>query len=201
MPEQKEKRCHNELNDSSLASLYQARKAQIKAPPAIKRSTLNAQRSGLQNRHMWQHLGNVALAASTLILVLITFWHHRAWYDSSQVFANKTYTQVTLHSLAPTKQSQAISERFATHYADYLAQRDVLVMHHQKHAVLAQVSDGWQLQTCDAQIVRVSQGLIDALRNIQQIEGRFHQGDFVDVRFGKNGIILGIERSMQGMHC
>ena len=83
---------------------------------------------------------------------------------------------MTLHSLANKKQSDVITERFAQHYADYLAQREVLVMHHQKHAVLATSNNGWQLKTCDAQIVKVSQDLIDALTPFGAKFKKHHSG-------------------------
>jgi hypothetical protein len=191
----------NDQATESLTRLYQQRKAQLKAPPGIKRTMLSSHDSHNSANQLGRRMGHIALAASTFLLILITFWHHSAWEGASEEFAQASYTQVTLHSLANKKQSDVITERFAQHYADYLAQREVLVMHHQKHAVLATSNNGWQLKTCDAQIVKVSQDLIDALRSIHQIEGHFSRGDLVAVKFDKNGIILGIEHSEQYQHC
>ncbi|QHJ13132.1 hypothetical protein FX988_03391 [Paraglaciecola mesophila] len=191
----------NDQATESINRLYQQRKAQFKAPPGIKRIMLSSHDSRHCVNQLGRRMGHIALAASTFLLILITFWHHIVWEGSSEEFAQASYTQVTLHSLANHKQSEVISERFAQHYADYLAQRELLVMHHQKHAVLAQLNNGWQLKTCDAQIVKVAQDLIDALRSIHQIEGHFSRGDLVAVRFDKNGIILGIEHSEQYQHC
>lgn len=188
-------------SDETLTSLYQQRKAQKVAPGAIKRQILNQHRAHTQHRLLWRRMGSVALAASTLLLVGLVYWHHLFWQQHDFPLTALRYTTVELHSLATTKQSEAISERYAKHYNDYLKQQQVLALHHKKQGVLAQIENGWQLRTCDQQVVQVSQGLIEALRNIHQIEGTFNRGDNVEVMFDKSGIILGIYRRTNYLRC
>jgi hypothetical protein len=188
-------------SDEKLASLYQQRKAQYVAPAGIKRQVLVKHQTLLSNQQIWRRITHVAVAASTLLLCGLVFWHHYSWQSMEQQIATTHYTSIELHSLAPSKQSDAISERYATHYNDYLSQREILAFHHQKQAILQQTDNGWQLQTCDQQVVKVSQDLINALRNIHQIEGTFKTGDHVALMFDKTGLILGIKPSPKLVHC
>jgi hypothetical protein len=191
----------DKYSDETLNRLYQQRKAQNAAPAGIKRQVLAKHQAAMTSQQIWRRMTHVAVAASTLLLCGLVFWHHYSWQSVEQEIATTNYTTIELHSLAPSKQSDAISERYAKHYNNYLSQQQVLAFHHKKQAVLQQTEDGWQLQTCDQQIVKVSQDLIDALRNIHQIEGTFKNGDNVEMRFDKSGLILGIKPSAKLAHC
>ncbi|MGO4891695.1 hypothetical protein [Flavobacterium sp. W21_SRS_FM6] len=188
-------------SDDELKRLYQQRKTQNPAPAGVKRHVLAQHQSSINHEKVWRRLTQVALAASTLLLFGLVFWHQYSWQNLEPQLAAEQYTTIELHSLAPRKQSDAISERYAKHYNNYLTQQQVLAFHHKKQAVLQQMDDGWQLQTCDQQVVKVSQELINALRNIHQIEGTFSTGDKVEMMFDKTGLILGIKPSAKLAHC
>lgn len=187
--------------DEELQRLYQQRKAQYVAPAGLKRHLLTKHQSLMSSQKIWRRITHVALAASTLLLFSLVVWHHNTWQSLDQQIATTNYTSIELHSLAPSKQSDDISERYAKHYKNYLSQQQVLAFHHKKQAVLQQTEGGWQLQTCEQQVVRVSQDLINALRNIHQIEGNFKTGDQVEMMFDKTGLILGIKPAQKLAHC
>ncbi|KXI28098.1 hypothetical protein [Paraglaciecola hydrolytica] len=191
----------NKPNDDALLDLYRQRKNQHSAPASIKRAVLAAHQSMFNHRQIWQRIGHVAVAASTLLLCTLVFWHYKLWQTDEPQLSATQYTTVELHSLAAEQQSTAITERYAKHYQDYLSQQQVLALHHTKQAVLRQTEGDWQIQTCDQQIVQVSQELITALRNLHQIDGNLKNGDSVELLFDKNGIILGINQSQTYMHC
>jgi hypothetical protein len=191
----------NKPTDDTLHDLYRQRKNQHAAPASIKRTVLVKQQSMLNTQQIWRRIGHVAVAASTLLLCGLVYWHYYAWQISGPQIAATQYTTIELHSLAAANQSADITERYAKHYNDYLSQQSVLVLHHKKQAVLRQTDGDWQLQTCDLQVVKVSQQLIQALRNIHQIDVNLKNGDNVELRFDKNGIILSISQSKTYMHC
>lgn len=188
-------------SDDTLGNLYRQRKATFKAPATIKRQMLLQHQTMINSRQVWRRLGNVAVAASTLLLIGLVYWNHYSLQQRDTNLIAQQFTTIELHSLAPSKQSEVISERYAKHYQEYLAQQTILVLHHKKQAVLHQVDNGWQLQTCDQQVVQISQDLINALRNIHQIEGTFKTGDNVEMMFDKNGLILGIKPGPKLAHC
>ena len=187
--------------DNTLKNLYQQRKNQHLAPASIKRAVIARHQSAINTQRVWRRISHVAVAASTLLLCGLVYWHYYVWQVDEPVLATTQYTTVELHSLAANKQSADISERYAKHYQQYLSQQQVLVMHHKKQAVLRDKEGDWQLQTCDQQLVKVSKDLINALRNIHQIDENIKHGDSVELRFDKNGIILGISQSKTYMHC
>jgi hypothetical protein len=184
-------------SDQQLSALYQQRKAQHTPPAGIKRRLLLAHQQQQHNqRHWFKRMTMVGIAAGTLLLLGLSFWQHQTWQNKPMQVA-----EVTLHSLAPQKQSQAISERYAKHYQHYLNQQQILVFHHKKQAVLEQMDDGWRLQTCDHQVVKVSQELVSALAKLNQIDAQLHLGDSVDIAFDESGIILAITASGRFLHC
>lgn len=191
----------NKPSDDTLHDLYRQRKNQHIAPASIKRAVLTKHQAKLNTQQIWRRISHVAVAASTLLLCGLVYWHYYAWQITEPQISGIQYTTVELHSLAPAKQSEDLTERYAKHYNDYLSQQNILAMHHTKQAVLRQTEGDWQLQTCDQQVVKVSQQLIQALRDIHQIDANLKDGDNVELHFDKNGIILSISQSRTYMHC
>jgi len=191
----------NKPSDDLLNQLYRQRKNQHLAPASIKRALLTKHQSMLNTQQIWRRIGHVAVAASTLLLCGLVYWHYYAWQINEPQISAIQYTTIELHSLAPAKQSDDLTERYAKHYSDYLSQQNILAMHHTKQAVLRQTEGDWQLQTCDQQLVKISPELIKALRNIHQIDEDLKDGDKVELVFDKTGIILGISHSKTYRHC
>lgn len=59
----------------------------------------------------------------------------------------------------------------------------------------------WQLKTCDDEVMQLSDELISALTQIQQIDMQLNSGDVVEIAFDQSGIILGIQRSHAPLSC
>ncbi len=60
---------------------------------------------------------------------------------------------------------------------------------------------GWQLKSCDDEVLQLSNELIEALSNIKQIDAQISSGDTVEIAFDQTGIILGITRSGNYLQC
>lgn len=182
-------------DDQALSNLYQQRKARHQAPSRQRRTVLSHNEKGPS----WQAWGNrltgFAVAASTVLLVsLVAFqqWRLNAPQPNFE-FANIEIAQV--HSLAAQPSpslSQEITQKLASHYAAYLAKQREYASWEYKGAKLKKDQNGWELATCDRQLVKVSEDLINELKNLHYIEQSLSRGDDVLIAFANDGIILGI---------
>lgn len=188
----------NHHSDDALEQHYAKRKRQHTAPAAIKRHVLAKQQDNQSITYIFRRIGYVAIAASTLLLMSLLLIQ-----QSDQVSPEINYQVVQLHSLDTETEglSDSIKSRYANHYNDYLAQRKTYAAHHKAKAVLHLVDAGWQLKSCDNEVLQLSNELIAALSKIQQIDTQINSGDAVEIAFDQTGIILGITRSGNHLRC
>jgi hypothetical protein len=151
---------------------------------AIKRQILAKQQQDKSVSLAFWRISFVAMVTSTLLLIGLLVRHQA---DLSSPALN--YQTVQFHSLDSDTQSQAeiINNRYAAHY--------------NKQAVLRLQYDGWQLKTCDQEVIRLSQELVLALDAMQQLDVQLNSGDIVDIAFDQTGIILGIQHSIKALFC
>jgi hypothetical protein len=188
----------NQHSEDSLEQLYAKRKLQHSAPTSIKRHVLAQQLDNQSTAYIFRRINYVAVAASTLLLLSLLLIQQPV-----QVSTELNYHVVQLHSLdTNTEQlSDSINNRYADHYNNYLAQKETYAAHHRTKATLQLVDEGWQLKSCDNQVMQLSNELIAALSNIQQIDTKINHGDAVEIVFDQTGIILGIIRSGNHLRC
>jgi hypothetical protein len=188
----------NQHSDDALKQLFAKRKRQHTAPAAIKRHVLAKQQDNQSITYIFRRIGYVAVAASTLLLMSLLLIQ-----QPDQVSTEINYHVVQLHTLDnDTKSlSDSIKSRYAKHYNDYLAQQKTYAAHHKTKAVLQLVDEGWQLKNCENEVLQLSNELISALSNIQQIDSQIISGDEVEIAFDQTGIILGITRSGNHLRC
>ncbi|MBL4630880.1 MAG: hypothetical protein JKY14_06860 [Paraglaciecola sp.] len=188
----------NEYNDQTLEQLYAKRKRQHLAPASVKREIMSKQQNNQGIAYIFRRISYVAAAASTLLLMSLLLTQ-----QSEQVTTELHYQIVQLHTLdTKTKPLfQSIKSRYAAHYKDYLAQKKTYAAHHKTKAILHLVEQGWQLKSCDDEILQLSNELIAALSNIHQIDAQINSGDTVEIAFDQTGIILGIIRSGNYLQC
>lgn len=181
-----------------LEQQYVKRKRQHPAPASIKRYVLAKQQENQSTAYIFKRIGYVAVAASTLLLMSLLILQHSN-QDSTQI----NYQTVQIHTLdiEPERASDGINNRYAAHYKNYLAQKKTYAAHHKSKAVLHLVDTGWQLKSCDNEVLQISHELIAALSNIQQIDSQILSGDAVEIAFDQSGIILGITRSGNHLRC
>jgi len=188
----------NQHSDDALEQHYAKRKRQHTAPASIKRQILAKQQDNQSITYIFRRIGYVAVAASTLLLMSLLLIQ-----QSDQVSPTINYQIVQLHTLDTDTEnvSDSISNRYAKHYNNYLAQKKTYAAHHKSKAVLHLVDGNWQLKSCDNKVLQLSSELIAALSNIQRIDTQISSGDEVIIAFDQTGIILGITRSGNHLRC
>jgi hypothetical protein len=188
----------NEHNAEVLQQLYAKRKLEHLAPASVKRHVLTKQQNTQGTAYIFRRINYVAVAASTLLLMSLLLIQ-----QSDQVVTEINYQIVQLHTLETNteRSSDSIKNRYADHYNGYLAQKKTYAAHHKTKAALSFVDDGWQLKSCDDEVLQLSNELIAALSNIQQIDAQISSGDAVEIAFDQTGIILGITRSGNYLQC
>ena len=190
---------HN-ISDLDLSELYNKRKQKHRAPASIKRAVLIENRHSTSFLPSLNRLTGVAIAASLLLLVSLVVVQQRDWqYGTPTV----EYTLVEIHSLDqnPVAVAENVRQKNAQHYANYLLQEQILARHHRKSAVLNVASQGWELATCEQELVKISAELVASLQQLDRVGTQFKTGDFVSIDFDKNGLIVGIYPAASLPHC
>mgnify|MGYP000114209519 CR=1 FL=1 len=185
-------------SDDALEQCFVERKRQHPAPASIKRYVLSKQQDNQSTAYIFRRIGYVSVAASTLLLMSLLLLQHSN-QDATQI--NYQIVQIHTLNIEPERLSDSINNRYAAHYKNYLEQKKTYAAHHKSRAVLHFVDAGWQLKNCDNEVLQLSNELIMALSNIQQIDSQIISGDAVEITFDQTGIILGIMRSGNPLHC
>lgn len=186
--------------ESQMSELYQQRKSGYKANSSMKRSVLK----NLDHKGSWlttmNRIQHVAIAAGTVLLIsLIAVQLHQIRQPVTQI----AQATIVIHSIGSqgATDKDSLSQRYSQHYQDYLKKKALLASHHQKSAVLSQFDDGWELTTCDQELVKISSELIETLKKMDVVNTSLKTGDSVKVRFNVAGLIVGIEPSPAPLQC
>ena len=189
---------HNEPSDETLTQHYARRKVSHRSPVSIKHKLLAKQQDDKSISKTFSRISYVAVAASTLLLFGLIMLQQTNIHSP-----NLDYQTVQIHSLEmrDTLSSESIRRRYTEHYHNYLQQKNTYALHHKKQAKLYVHEGSWQLKTCDEKVLQLSQTLVQALDNMQKIDSQISSGDIVNIAFDQTGIILGIQRSANELHC
>ncbi|GAB5379595.1 MAG: hypothetical protein Alis3KO_29910 [Aliiglaciecola sp.] len=186
--------------ESQMSELYQQRKSKHRANSSMKRGVLkNLEHSGSWFTAM-NRIQHVAIAAGTVLLIsLIAIQLHQIRQPVTQI----TQATIELHSISSqdSNEDNALGQRYAQHYQDYLKQKALLASHHQKSAILSQFDEGWELVTCKQELVKISQELVDTLKKMDAVNASLKTGDSVKITFNVSGLIVGIEPSPAPLQC
>lgn len=186
--------------ETQASELYQQRKSRHKANSSMKRHTLAQAESASNWSGIFNRFQHVAIAAGTLLLVGLVALQS---YELRQAGPEIEYTSVQIHSLeSDQKQDYAqIKVLYDQHRDDYLKQKVILASHHKKAAFLSQFDDGWELKTCDQELVKISSELVQILKEMKLINPQIKRGDSVQIAFNVNGLIVGIEPAKNNLQC
>jgi hypothetical protein len=191
-----------------LDKLYQQRKSLHKAPHAVQKRVMQEAKAR-QGRQSWKlNLFNwttgISLTAATLFLISLVAlqWQNLPLLPTSVV----QYNWVEMHSLEEeyanvSDASYSSKVKYEQHYAEFLSKQQTFARHHDKIASLKRLDEGWELTTCDEQLVKISAELVQALRELNRIEAELQSGDWVDVAFTKEGRIIGIRQNKNYHQC
>ncbi len=187
-------------SETDLSSLYQQRKSQTKAPSAIKRKVLQRADQKKPTKTVWLRFQYLAIAASTFVLFAIVYFQQ---YRFNHGPAPLRYTQVELHTMESesTDQFAHLNHQYQTSRKLYQQQQALMVAHHSKQAVLHRSDNGWEMQTCDQQLVAVSRDLIDKMLLSETASTKIKSGDSVDILFNQAGMIVSIRPAPKALIC
>ena len=190
----------NNKRTDDLGQLYQKRKSKVRTSTSEKRLLMSHEVFTPPWKKWFHRSGQVAIAASTLLLIVLVAFQH---YSLNNHLPQQQYTLVEIHSLDEKEGplSENVRHKYAQHYQAYLKQKQMFAKHHKKSAIIQQLDDGWELKTCDEEIVRISNELINALYDLNSIETSLRAGDQVEIAFDRTGIILSIDRSNSATMC
>ncbi|MBF7074773.1 hypothetical protein ISG33_15330 [Glaciecola sp. MH2013] len=152
--------------------------------------------------------GLSATAAVGLLVIVV-------WYGQIHVFSpndhnnlanhytNVEFTRVDSHELQ--SESQLVGANFRIKYdkayKDYLRSKGVIAAHHQSSAKLRMSKSGWELATCDNELIKVSDELLSLLDDIERIDSDLKVGETVDIMYAMDGRIMQILRSNEVLRC
>ncbi|GAA6186809.1 hypothetical protein [Aliiglaciecola sp. NS0011-25] len=186
--------------ETRISELYQQRKTKVQTTGSMKRQLMQSTESKSKLYTWFHHFQRATFATGTILLLGLVAWQS---YELRQSPETLRYTSVEIHNI-DDQQSQdysQISQRYQQHYQDYLQQKALLASHHQKSAILSQFENGWELRTCDNELVKISKQLIETLQQMNLINGNFKSGDSVEIAFNVSGLIVGIHANKTLLKC
>ncbi|MFT4941204.1 MAG: hypothetical protein ACI88A_004268 [Paraglaciecola sp.] len=194
---------HDENTD--LTELYQQRKTAYKAPSSVKRHIIRAAKKkktvGFSEFNLTNWTKGISLAAATVLLIsLVAIRNNDSnWFTPKSV----EVSLVEFHSLNDENVplSQSIKVKYARNFDQYLNQQQTLANHHSKNALLRLTDEGWELTTCNDELLKISAELVLTLRNVNRIEEQLKNGDRVDIVFNQDGHIMKILQANTLPHC
>jgi hypothetical protein len=195
----------NHDKDTDLTELYQQRKELYKAPSSVKKHIIRAAKKkntiGFTELNLVNWTKGISVAAATVLLIsLIAIRNNdNHWFNQKSV----EVSLVEIHSLNDEKVplSQSIRVKYAYNYHEYLSQQQTLASHHRKNALLRLTEEGWELTTCDDELLKISAELVRTLINVNRIEKQVENGDRVDIIFDQDGHIISILQANTLPHC
>lgn len=209
--------------DASLEHLYQSRKLKHVSPNAVKHEVLNALAASEERSTPWWKINfkpymQISAVACSVAVAFIVI--------SIQVVNNKPsplalessnladFQSVELHVLAPQRKqlantqlsrSMASTERkiqYQSAQSVYMERQADLVIHQQGYATIVNNEEGLSLLTCDKNLLKLSQEVVDLLMSGQEDKTiDFSKGQMLALKFDDNGHIIDIRKELTKTEC
>lgn len=189
-----------ENNELDLSSLYENRKKRNSSPISLRRQVMKQSLTNKPAIAFVNRFQQLAIAAGTLLLISLVAIQY---YDVKHAQPALTYTVVEVHSMGAEKNTQYahISRQYDEHYRQFVQQKALLVSHYNKSAVLNQIEDGWELITCDQELLKVSNELVRTLKKMDLLGDALATGDNVNIAFNRYGLIVGVHQQTKAKKC
>ena len=189
-----------ENNELDLNSLYENRKKRNGSPSSLRRQVMKNALVNKPGAALVNRFQQLAIAAGTLLLISLVAIQY---YDIKHGQPPMTYTIVEVHSMAAENNTSYahISRQYDEHYRQFMQHKALLVSHHNKSAVLNQIEDGWELVTCDQELLKISNELIGTLAQMDLLGDALANGDNVNIAFNRHGLIVGIHQQIKPKKC
>lgn len=206
--------------DASLESLYQKRKLKHASPSAVKQEILDTLATSSTAATPWWKI-NVkpymqisAVACSVAVAFIVISIQLVNNNPSPLALESADFQSVELHVLAPKakqlantqlSRSMATKERkvqYQSAQSVYMERQADLVIHQQAYATIVNSEEGLSLLTCDQNLLKLSQEVVDLLMSGHENETvDFSKGQMVALTFDDNGHIIDIRKEIEKTEC
>jgi hypothetical protein len=218
------------IKDADLASLHSQSKAkQIQAGKiGLKTSRraliLEANRNQIAKHNWSQELlrwlsfskGLGAAVAVCLLVVVVWFGQQTITMTPQEIYVSDrstkntsadrvyaNYKMIETHQLNSEVQlaSATLRVKYDEAYKDYLSQKGVIAAHHQSVGRLQITERGWELTTCDDELVKVSEKIVAMLDEMQRIDTTIKVGQPISIMYAVDGRIMQIIKADEPLRC
>lgn len=209
--------------DASLESLYQKRKLKHTSPSAVQHEILNTLARSTTAATPWWKINfkpymqisavacSVAVAFIVISIQLVNNNPPPLALESADL---ADFQSVELHVLAP-KAKQVASTQLSRSIATkerkvqyqsaqnvYMERQADLVIHQQGYATIVNSEEGLSLLTCDKNLLKLSQEVVDLLMSRHEKNTvDFSKGQMVALTFDDNGHIIDIRKEIKKTEC
>jgi hypothetical protein len=200
-------------SEEQLSVLYQAKKRRAAPDYQTRRDILQAaakaegQHNSLaQGFGTWlrwsKGLGSVA-ALGILVIVVWIGQSNSFLQNRSDEVVSTQYKTVNEHMLSTESQlaSDVLRVKYDIAYKEYLVSQGRIAAHHQKSATLLVSEQGWELATCENELVKVSDEVLSMLAEIERIDLELVSGESVNIMYAMDGRIMQITRAEKPLRC
>ena len=209
--------------DASLESLYQNRKLKHASPNIIKQEVMNTLATSEQVTTPWwkinfkpyMQISAVACSVAVAFIVISIQVVNNKSSSPSLASANLAdFQSVELHVLAPQQKQLANTQLSRTIASDerkiqyqsaqsvFMERQADLVIHQQAYATIVNSEEGLSLLTCDKNLLKLSQEVVDLLMSGQENKTiDFSNGQMVALLFDNNGHIIDIRKELTRKEC
>ncbi|GAB3013013.1 hypothetical protein [Bowmanella dokdonensis] len=192
-----------------FASLYRHRKHRTNAPRQSRDYILakaEDRKAGARLQfNVWNWTLGLSLCAAVLLLFRFVgdyrYQMQRPTIEAQTVQLHRLNQEQNslLASISQMKQQTRIE--LADNYARYMDNRELLSTHHSNYARLMNTEDGWQIETCEQQLLVLTRELVDQMQQRKLFEQDLKRGDQIEIAFDQSGRILAIKGRHTGQSC
>lgn len=196
--------------EQQLQQWYQQSKTNHPLPDALKQQFMTTAPKKVVDLATWRRRSTEWLAVAACALLII-FWQkpELILYKIDQV--EQADTLIVVHYLGkenPQPESQIVNNQtkrqqvYQQAYQDYVKSSQFTAAQHEQVYWRENVDAGWQLKSCDAIVLQINRDLLQRLQQAQPDQwSQLEQSQFVALKFGQQGQILGISQSAAAPRC
>ena len=196
--------------DLQLQQWYQQSKASHPLPAHLKRQFSTNEPQPVVNLTNWRRRSTEWLALAACALMIIVWQKPELLlYKIDQV--QQQDTLIVVHYLGKEHnqpESQIVNNNakrqhlYQQAYQDYLKSSQLTASQHEQVYWRENIDAGWQLKSCDAVVLQINRDLLQRLQQEQPEQWQqLEQSQFVALKFGQQGQILGISQSHAAPNC
>ncbi|MDT0583980.1 MULTISPECIES: hypothetical protein [Alteromonadaceae] len=199
--------------EEQLSALYQAHKRGVAPPHQTRRDLLQAaakaegQHNSLaQGFGTWVRWSKGLSSVAALGILVIVVWIGQSnsfLQKRPEAYVSAQYKTVNEHMLSSENPlaSDVLRVKYDIAYREYLVGQGRIAVHHQKSATLMVSEQGWELATCENELVKVSDELLSMLAEIERIDLELVSGESVNIMYAMDGRIMSITRAKEPLRC